>query len=73
MITPEQLREARQIAELARAIRSSGGFYHDVKVLEVEEFDDFVQHFDPPFVLQLLDEVEFLRKSLDRIKSEATL
>lgn len=69
MLTPEQLKEARQIAERANAFQ--GDFYHDVKVFSVEEFDEFVIHFNPQFVLQLLDRIEELESPEKAIKALA--
>lgn len=59
------LKELERIAELAVEKDSKNNFYHDVKVFDVDEFDDFVQEATPSVVRQLIKEHQEMREALE--------
>lgn len=62
------LKELERIAELAVEKDSKNNFYHDVKVFDVDEFDDFVQEATPSVVRQLIKEHQEMREALESME-----
>ena len=57
----------RTLAENAEKVTRE--YFHDLKVLDVEEIDDFALALNPSVVLRLLEEYEVMKTTLQNIES----
>ena len=61
----------RTLAENAEKVTRE--YFHDLKVLDVEEIDDFALALNPSVVLRLLEEWERMRECLQTVLGFAKL
>jgi len=71
-MAPERLEELRRIAQMARKVMISVQKGHDCSVEEANAVALYINTFDPLTVLDLLDEIEWLRREREEIVDSET-